>query len=148
MQTTTGINAFYRSLALSYDQVLILEGNLPRIRRVFLDQLSQSQLSPLLSSVEQPAASVVDTPRLFVVSSDPVLGSVPPAACASRDKKEATVRASLVSFTRWRVGLKMFSDVRRLDVMAPVIIPTISTLMTTSTRVIPDSSVRLTRLTR
>src|SRR5437588_870000 len=36
MQTATGIEAFYRALALPYDQVLVVEGNLPQLRRALL----------------------------------------------------------------------------------------------------------------
>ncbi|HEX9985331.1 MAG TPA: SDR family NAD(P)-dependent oxidoreductase [Thermoanaerobaculia bacterium] len=36
MQTATGINAFHRSLALPYDQLLVVEGELAQTRRAFL----------------------------------------------------------------------------------------------------------------
>jgi len=36
MQTATGLDAFYRSLALPYDQILVAEGDLAQIRRALL----------------------------------------------------------------------------------------------------------------
>ena len=36
MRTATGLQAFYRSLAAPYDQVLVVEGDLARIRRALL----------------------------------------------------------------------------------------------------------------
>ena len=36
METSSGMRAFHRSLALPYDELLVLEGNVPQIRRVFL----------------------------------------------------------------------------------------------------------------
>ena len=36
METATGMEAFYRTLALSYEQMLVVEGDLPRLRRALL----------------------------------------------------------------------------------------------------------------
>ena len=36
MQTATGLQAFYRSLALPYEQILVVEGDVPQMRRALL----------------------------------------------------------------------------------------------------------------
>jgi len=43
MQTATGIEAFYRSLALPYDQILVAEGDRSQMRRALLDGSSPPQ---------------------------------------------------------------------------------------------------------
>jgi acyl transferase domain-containing protein/enoyl-CoA hydratase/carnithine racemase/acyl carrier protein len=46
MQTATGMQAFRRSLALPYDQVLVMEGDLARMRRTLLDAPAASAQPP------------------------------------------------------------------------------------------------------
>src|SRR5438132_9284502 len=43
MQTATGIEAFYRSLALPYDQIFVAEGDRSQMRRALLDGNSPPQ---------------------------------------------------------------------------------------------------------
>ena len=61
MQTATGLQAFYRSLALPYDQTLVVEGGITRIRRALLDgRPIQPELSLVLVTVEQAVALETD----------------------------------------------------------------------------------------
>ena len=65
MQTAAGIEAFYRSLALPNDQILVLEGDLPQIRRVLLARwTSQPQLAPLLAAEERSLGSEAAATRM------------------------------------------------------------------------------------
>src|SRR5437588_5053821 len=58
MQTATGIEAFYRALALPYDQVLVVEGDRSKLRRALLGRRSTlPERSPLSTAVKQSAAS-------------------------------------------------------------------------------------------
>src|ERR1041384_3485599 len=50
METSSGMRAFYRSFGLPYDEILILEGNVPQLRRIFL-----------LSSVDQASSPAVQS---------------------------------------------------------------------------------------
>src|SRR5579864_9564516 len=49
METSSGMSAFHRALALPYDEILVLEGNVPQIRRVFLFR-SEDQVRPHLAA--------------------------------------------------------------------------------------------------
>ena len=53
MQTATGMAAFHRSLALPYDQILVVEGDLTRMRRALL-----AAAPAALASAEPPADAV------------------------------------------------------------------------------------------
>ena len=54
METSNGMRAFHRSFGLPHDEILVLEGNVPQIRRVFL-----------LSSVDQASSPVAQSAVLF-----------------------------------------------------------------------------------
>ncbi|PYS28405.1 MAG: hypothetical protein DMG11_12780 [Acidobacteria bacterium] len=61
MRTATGMEAFHRSLALPYDQTMVVEGDLAQIRRVLLD----GPAVPAEPQVEQPvAAAEIDAESL------------------------------------------------------------------------------------
>src|SRR5260370_21148079 len=51
MQTATGMQAFCRSLALPYDQILVVEGELTQIRRALLDGPAVPSEAPAEASV-------------------------------------------------------------------------------------------------
>jgi acyl transferase domain-containing protein/enoyl-CoA hydratase/carnithine racemase/acyl carrier protein/SAM-dependent methyltransferase len=76
MQTLTGINAFYRALALPYDQMLVVEGDLARMRVVLLaGRPVQPELSPVPIAVErsgvfEAAAAEVDPDSLVEKTED------------------------------------------------------------------------------
>src|SRR5260370_151802 len=61
MQTATGLQALYRSLALPYDQILVVEGELAQLRRALLAGRPIPPLSSSLLTVgEQPVAAETD----------------------------------------------------------------------------------------
>ncbi|MCK9395482.1 MAG: SDR family NAD(P)-dependent oxidoreductase [Methylobacter sp.] len=55
MQTDTGIGALYRSLEAGYDQVMVLEGDVLRLRRLFLGQQSEPESNDTAAKVVQPS---------------------------------------------------------------------------------------------
>ena len=61
MQTTTGLEAFHRALALPHDQLLVAEGDLPRMRRALLAAPSAPSVPPFVPPV--PSAEF-DSPSL------------------------------------------------------------------------------------
>jgi polyketide synthase PksN len=61
MGTATGMHAFYRGLALSHDQVMVVEGDLVRLRRALLlpgAAPSQAQTEPAAAVAEMDAPSL------------------------------------------------------------------------------------------
>jgi len=54
MQTAAGVAAFQRALALPYDQTMVVEGDLPRLRRALLADTARPSASP----DAQPAGAV------------------------------------------------------------------------------------------
>ena len=61
MRTDAGLQAFYRSLAAPYDQIMVVEGDLKQIRRALLTgRPIQPELAPPLTPVEQSVASETD----------------------------------------------------------------------------------------
>src|SRR5205823_11273078 len=61
MQTATGLDAFYRSLALPYDQILVAEGDLAQMRRaLFSERPIEPGISPLPAAAAQSVASETD----------------------------------------------------------------------------------------
>src|SRR5262249_62156650 len=58
MRTAIGMESFYRSLAMPYDQVLVMEGDLIKIREWLFQPAIQIQVPPV---VEQPAVSKTET---------------------------------------------------------------------------------------
>ena len=54
MQTAAGVAAFHRTLALPYDQMMVVEGELPRLRRALLVDTARPSASPAV----QPAGAV------------------------------------------------------------------------------------------
>ena len=65
MQTATGIQAFYRSLALPSDQVMVLEGNLMRMREaLFSGAPVQPELPPPLAVPEHSIACEATAPAM------------------------------------------------------------------------------------
>src|SRR5262249_38987918 len=65
MQTATGIQAFYRSLALPCDQVLVLEGEVTRMRRALSTGAPiQPELPPAQAAAEQYAVCQTDAAEM------------------------------------------------------------------------------------
>ena len=62
MQSATGLHAFYRSLALPYDQMLVIEGDLARIRRALLAGRPVQPLPFVPTAVPQRVAAEADGP--------------------------------------------------------------------------------------
>ncbi|MCO1604483.1 SDR family NAD(P)-dependent oxidoreductase [Desulfosporosinus nitroreducens] len=59
MQTSTGIRALYQSLASGQDQVMVLEGDLKRLRTVHLVQLFSAEISNTADAEEDKLALVI-----------------------------------------------------------------------------------------
>jgi polyketide synthase PksN len=59
MQTSTGIRALYQGVASGRDQVMVIEGNLKKLRDVFLNQLSSRATAETLSSKNNKAMQVL-----------------------------------------------------------------------------------------
>src|SRR2546428_11398222 len=61
MQTSTGIDAFHRSLALPYDRMLVVEGDLTQMRRVLAaGRPVAPERSPLQTAAARSLTSVTD----------------------------------------------------------------------------------------
>ena len=60
MQTATGLKAFYRSLALPYDQMLVAEGDLTQMRRALLAAVEHSVASQADAAAEIAPDSLVE----------------------------------------------------------------------------------------
>ncbi|HEV3036480.1 MAG TPA: SDR family NAD(P)-dependent oxidoreductase [Candidatus Angelobacter sp.] len=61
MQTTTGMEAFHRSLALSHDQMLVVEGDLVQMRRTLFSgstKPSRPQAKPVIAAPDVNAAGI------------------------------------------------------------------------------------------
>ncbi len=61
MQTPTGVDAFYRSLALPYDQLMVAEGDLPQMRRVLF---AATAATPAPQAAQPLAAAAGDMESL------------------------------------------------------------------------------------
>ncbi|MBZ5509495.1 MAG: SDR family NAD(P)-dependent oxidoreductase, partial [Acidobacteriia bacterium] len=76
MQTATGIEVFYRSLALPYDQMLVMEGDLARMRRTLLagrpiqPELSSSQVAGEPSVAVETGAAEMNPDSLVEQTQD------------------------------------------------------------------------------
>ncbi len=73
MQTATGVEAFYRSLALSCDQMLVAEGDLPRMRRALTASAAAPPVpvSPIEAQEKTPvAAAGTDSDSLLEKTQD------------------------------------------------------------------------------
>lgn len=54
MQTQAGIDALYRGLASGKDQVMVLEGDVPRLRQLFLEQQRESAHAGKVTQLSDP----------------------------------------------------------------------------------------------
>ncbi len=69
MQNATGMRAFYRSLALPHDQVMVVEGDLVRLRRALLacpTVPAQAQAEPPARAAAMDAASLAEKTRDYL----------------------------------------------------------------------------------
>jgi len=65
MQTSTGIDAFHRSLALPYDRMLVVEGDLTQMRRVLAaGRPVAPERSPLQTAAARSITSVTDAAEI------------------------------------------------------------------------------------
>ncbi|MES2824532.1 MAG: SDR family NAD(P)-dependent oxidoreductase [Pseudomonadota bacterium] len=64
MQTATGLEAFYRSLALSQDQTLVMEGNLPQMQQILSGQVIEPK--PVQKLIEQPPVAPALSTKLLL----------------------------------------------------------------------------------
>ena len=65
MQTATGVQAFHRSVALPYDQLLVIEGDLTRIRRVLASGRPVQQEPAARPASSQADAASIDSGDLL-----------------------------------------------------------------------------------